>query len=221
MSRRELRAVRERTAVVIEEDPGSLEKVEYVLAHASVEVIGKTSSLAEATELVEQHQPDLVVIDTATRERGRVGLEWLRELSDRYLAQQVIALSSSDAGAQIEATLSGGGAVYVVKSTHPEDVAAAIRQLSVRSVYFPGSIHDQIGASTPIEADVDVGGLTRREREILLLVTDGLSNRAIAKQLRLSDKTVKSYLTNVYRKLAVQNRTEASRWAHQHGLVTR
>ena len=73
--------------------------------------------------------------------------------------------------------------------------------------------------SAPAGEEEEKADLTRREREILALVAEGHSNRELARMLWVTEQTVKFHLSNVYRKLDVANRTEASRWAHRHGLV--
>jgi DNA-binding NarL/FixJ family response regulator len=105
---------------------------------------------------------------------------------------------------------------YVLKQAQPEDVAAAIRQTFARSLYFA----DTQKAPRPRPAvEADNALLTRREREILEYVALGSTNAEVAHALWVTEQTVKFHLANIFRKLAVANRTQASRWAHAHGLV--
>jgi DNA-binding NarL/FixJ family response regulator len=107
--------------------------------------------------------------------------------------------------------------MYCVKTAEPEDLASAIRQAFESSIHYAGSREWQREAA-PAEP-VDVSGLTKREVEILQLVAEGHSNSQLAKMLWVTEQTVKFHLSNIYRKLDVSNRTEASRWAQLHGLL--
>jgi DNA-binding NarL/FixJ family response regulator len=103
-----------------------------------------------------------------------------------------------------------------VRSAQPEDLAAAIR------IAFSGSVF--VGAShgngvAPLPGREPLGRLTSREREILQLVSEGHTNAELAHMLWVTEQTVKFHLSNIYRKLNVSNRTEASRWAQRAGLL--
>jgi len=108
-------------------------------------------------------------------------------------------------------------AAYVIKTPDPQDFAPPIRQSFQHSIYFAGASIGPV-APTPMPVD-DTPGLTRRETEILKLVAEGHTNAQLAKMLWVTEQTVKFHLSNVYRKLDVANRTEASRWAQTHGLL--
>jgi DNA-binding NarL/FixJ family response regulator len=104
----------------------------------------------------------------------------------------------------------------VFKTAHPDDLASAIRQVFDHSVFVAGS--------SPAPAYPRVGdpsGLTRREIEILQAVSEGHSNAQVATMLWITEQTVKFHLSNIYRKLDVSNRTEASRWAQLNDLLPR
>ena len=118
--------------------------------------------------------------------------------------------------------LRAGAWAYVLKSAEPDDIAVAVRQAFVHSIHFTRTLESAdpgwgSAARSPDEPAVSV--LTRREREILALVAEGHSNAAMAKRLWVTEQTVKFHLSNIYRKLDVPNRTAATRWAHEHGLI--
>jgi DNA-binding NarL/FixJ family response regulator len=194
-----------------------LEAIEQVLVTASVEVVATTTSLQEATGLVEQFEPDLVVVEFAIREAETSGLSWLSAISERFPELKLIVLSSSDDPTEIEAALAGGASVYVAKRAHPADVAVAVRQVFDRSLYLEQG--QRPGQPAAPRANTEEFGLTKREREILGLTAEGLSNSLIAKQLWVTEQTVKFHLSNIYRKLGVSNRTAASRVAQLNGLL--
>src|SRR5262249_2595781 len=108
---------------------------------------------------------------------------------------------------------------YCVKSADPEDLAAAIRQSFEHSIYLASGRFPTPAPEAVWDGQVGAQELTRREREILQLVAEGHSNSQLARMLWVTEQTVKFHLSNIYRKLNVTNRTEASRWAQLHGLL--
>jgi len=130
---------------------------------------------------------------------------------------KTIVLTSSDDPSDISGAFAAGAAAYVIKTAHADDIASAIRQAFDHSIFFSPP------ALAPAETMAPSNGadeLTRREFEILKLAADGHSNAQMAKMLWVTEQTVKFHLSNIYRKLDVSNRTEASRWAQLHGLLT-
>jgi DNA-binding NarL/FixJ family response regulator len=119
----------------------------------------------------------------------------------------------------IDAALVAGAAAYVVKTARSEDLASAVRQAFSHSVYLAGWRTTTPQPAPQQTATEDSPGLTRRELEILRLVAEGHSNAQLARMLWVTEQTVKFHLSNVYRKLDVANRTEASRWAQVNGLL--
>jgi DNA-binding NarL/FixJ family response regulator len=130
---------------------------------------------------------------------------------------KAIVLSMYEERTLVKAAFAAGAFAYVLKSGDPDDLRAAIRQAFEPSVYFAPEFAGN-GAEPDERSSVD-GGLTRREIEILQLVAEGYSNAQLAKMLWVTEQTVKFHLSNIYRKLDVANRTEASRWAQVHGLL--
>ena len=183
---------------------------------ASIEVVATTTSLEQATGLVERFAPDLLVVEIGIREGEMTGLSWLSETLMRFDEVKAIVLSSSDEPAEVEVAFAGGASVYVVKRAHPADVAVAVRQVYDRSLYLRRA-SGQPGAR---EVKREHFGLTKREREILRLTAEGLPNSLIAKRLWVTEQTVKFHLSNIYTKLGVSNRTAASRVAQLNGLLT-
>jgi NarL family two-component system response regulator LiaR len=131
-------------------------------------------------------------------------------------ALKVVAVSSSDDPRRIEGALDSGADAYVVKEAHPDDLLTAIRQSFAKSLFF-----QQQRRPALVQESEPSDELTRREREILTLVADGRTNIEVGRLLWVTEQTVKFHLANVYRKLGVGNRTEASRWAYDHGLFDR
>jgi DNA-binding NarL/FixJ family response regulator len=204
-----------RTAVLLDQHPLWHEAVEPVLERLEVEVIAKTTTPEEALGIVEERRPDILLLDLDFPDDGLDGIAMIREARERDTELRVIVLSLYDSPHEVEAAFSAGASAYVLKSVHPDDLATAVRQAFEPSIYLPS------WKQPASQAGGDRSKLlTERELEIVRLVGEGHSNRELARMLWVTEQTVKFHLTNVYRKLGVSNRTEASRWAQSQGLLT-
>jgi DNA-binding NarL/FixJ family response regulator len=210
-----------RTAVLFDPHPLWLDALELILDSIDVTVVGRTTSSEEVLELVEERQPDILICETATLNGGLSGDALIRACRQRLSTLRVIVLGVSRDHGDIDAAFAAGALAYAVKTAHPEDVAVAVRQAFDHTIFLARSNGDAGHYVTPILARTEDGNvsLTRREREILGLVAEGHSNRQLAGMLWVTEQTVKFHLSNIYRKLDVANRTEASRWAHMHGFA--
>jgi DNA-binding NarL/FixJ family response regulator len=208
--------IRQHTAVLLDQHPLWLSALERILTHAGVDPIAKTTTTADALRVLDEHRPDLFVLDVDMNGCQPDGITCLRDALLRFPSLKAVVVSASDDPERIEAALSTGAVAYVLKRAEPEDLASAIRQVFSRSLYLAGG---QGFARAPRPEEVEAAGLTRREREILQLVSEGNTNGQVAKILWVTEQTVKFHLANIFRKLDVTNRTQASRWAHSHGLV--
>jgi DNA-binding NarL/FixJ family response regulator len=175
------------------------------------EIVGETQNGTQVLPLVAREKPDLVLLDV--RMPHMDGLACLDEIRRRYPEIKVVMLSASTSNDLIEAALKRGASAYVVKSVDPEDLPATLRQA------LEGNVHTAIGLEDVERSGAKALGLTQREVTILGALARGLSNDEIAKEFWVAPQTVKFHLTNIYRKLGVKNRTEATRLAYQHGLV--
>jgi DNA-binding NarL/FixJ family response regulator len=206
-------------AVLLDPHPIWLDAIEIVLERVGVEVVAKTTSGAQAIELVEELQPGLLTLEIDSLSGELDGIAVLRGARTAAVNLRAIVLSRNHETRFVDAALAAGASAYVVKTAHPDDVASAVRQAFDHSVYLPG-MSESIGGAAPQPASRKLpGGLTRRELEILKLAAEGHSNAALARMLWVTEQTVKFHLSNVYRKLEVTNRTEASRWAQVNGLL--
>ena len=122
----------------------------------------------------------------------------------------------------VEAAFAAGASIYCVRTAERGDLASAVRQAFEHSIYV-ASTEYRGASSTPSAYGPENGltsELTRRELEILQLVAEGHSNSQLAKMLWVTEQTIKFHLSNIYRKLDVSNRTEASRWAQLNGVLS-
>lgn len=208
-----VRAVR--TAVLMDPHPLCHTAIAGLLARFDIEVVGSTTSPAAAVALLQEHKPDLLVAEIDLPEGRDEGLQVLSLGRHADPALAVIVLSSADDPALIDAAFEQGASAYVLKTSEPDVIATAVRQAFEPSLYFARPIEQRVATA------VEVGEpkLTRRELEILKLVSEGRSNRQVAELLWVTDQTVKFHLANVYRKLGVRSRFDAARWALEQGVL--
>jgi DNA-binding NarL/FixJ family response regulator len=204
------------SAVIADPHPLWLDAVEQVLNRIGITVVGKTTSVKEALELVRELEPDILISEIAASDGQLDGLALLEQVQQINGVRSIV-LSLHYEPRHIDAALAAGAVAYVIKTAHPDDLASAIRQAFDHSIYLSAST---VMTRSSRDAQEDEGpGLTRRELEILRLVAEGHSNAQLARMLWVTEQTVKFHLSNVYRKLGVSNRTEASRWAQLNGLL--
>jgi two-component system nitrate/nitrite response regulator NarL len=180
---------------------------------ADIEIVAEARSGSEVMPRVGETNPDMILLDI--RMPGLDGLQLLDRLRTEYPETKVVVLSGVDDPELAADALGRGAKAFLGKRIDPADVAPVLRQV------FEGEAVDQPVAGTasdPVGTGDDYG-LTTREREILERVATGKSNKQIAGEFWLSEQTIKYHLTNVYRKLGVSSRTEAARFAYDHGLA--
>ena len=177
------------------------------------EIVGEADSGSKVLPLVGQTSPDLVLLDI--RMPGMDGLMVLERLQERYPKVRVAILSAVEDPSVIQAAFNRGASAFIVKHIEPSDLPAALRQAISGTIFQPLGVPES-AADGPAAAE-----LSKRELTILQALQSGQSNKQIAGELFLAEQTVKFHLTNIYRKLGVNSRTEAVRYAFEHGLAER
>ena len=175
-----------------------------------IEVVGTASEGRQVLPLIARTNPDLVLLDMRLPDMD--GLACLDRIRKLHPSVKVVMLSACEESSRIRTALKRGASAYIVKTVNPMDIPTAVRQVFEPAIYFGTAV---LGEVDPAAA----AGLTEREVAMLRAIARGLSNAAISKEFWVTEQTVKFHLTNIYRKLNVKNRTEASRYAYQHGLV--
>jgi two-component system nitrate/nitrite response regulator NarL len=182
-------------------------------------LLGEAASGLEGIELVRRCQPDLVLLDLHMR--GMNGIETLKAIKAGDNGPLVIMLTVSNAEDDLVAAIRGGADGYLLKDMEPEELLAklegAVHGRLVLDDAMTGRLADALrGEATRVTPEsVD---LTDRETEILTLIASGLSNKLIARELSISDGTVKVHVKHLLRKLNLRSRLEAAVWAHEHGV---
>ena len=200
--------------VVIADDHALMRKaIRAVLERAEgIEVVGETGSGEQLLPLVRATQPAVVLLDI--RMPGMDGLACLRALTRNHADVKVIVLTAVADSSAIDDAARLGASGYILKTVDPSDLPSVIRQIC------DGNVFRSVAGKRPEgSAGAAAVALTPKETAVLAALTRGLSNRAIAKDLWLTEQTVKFHLTNIYRKLGVRSRTEAARYAYEHHLV--
>lgn len=182
-----------------------------------IEVVGEAADGAEGVERAEELRPDVVLMDV--KMPGTDGIEALRRLRELANPARVLVVTSFTEQRTVIPALRAGAAGYVYKDVDPEALAGAIRSVHAGHVLLQPEV-----AGALLSQDEAGGGngrgnaLTEREREVLVLIADGRSNREIARALVLSEKTVKTHVSNILMKLDLADRTQAALWAVRHGI---
>jgi DNA-binding NarL/FixJ family response regulator len=191
----------------------TLEGIRRTLDDApGMEVVATANCGPDVMTAMSRCRPDLAVLDI--RMPGMDGLACLDQIRRKHPDVKVVILSGFTDRQHIEAALKRGASAYIVKSVDPVDLPSALRQACQGTVFHAfGRIE-----STLDKAREDAE-LTEREMTILGAVARGLANKAISKELWVTEQTVKFHLNNVYRKLGVNNRTAAVRFAFDNGLI--
>jgi DNA-binding NarL/FixJ family response regulator len=162
--------------------------------------------------------PDVVLIDDM--DRGDPILALVRQVKAESPHTSVIVLTMAMDPEWLDAVFAAGAIALISKAAHPMALATLVRETINRRVVYRPRRSEEPPETAPPTPTTDEAALTARELEVLRLVAAGATNGEIARSLWVTEQTVKFHLSNVYRKLDVGNRTEASHYAHVNGLLT-
>ncbi len=180
-----------------------------------VELVGAAANGEEAVALCAERDPDVVLMDLEMPVLDGIGA------TARITAEQpkvaVVVLTSFSDRERILRALDAGAVGYLLKDSEPEELARAIEAAARGDAPLDpraaGALLSARRSAQPAQE------LSEREREVLLMVAEGLPNKLIARRLSISEKTVKAHLTSVYRTIGVTDRTQAALWAERNGLT--
>lgn len=184
-------------------------------AHEDLEVVGDAGSVAEALARIPALRPDVAVLDVRLPDGS--GVELCRDLRSRMPQLACLMLTSfTDEQAMFDAVLAGA-AGYVIKDVRGNDIVNAVREVGAGRSLLDGRAASALMSRfrTRTAAPDPLAELTEKEREVLMLIGEGLTNRQIGERMFLAEKTVKNYVSTLLAKLGMQRRVQAAVLANQ------
>jgi|TARA_B100000795_G_scaffold229134_1_gene186072 two-component system nitrate/nitrite response regulator NarL len=197
------------------------EGLQRLLMRHEIDVVSSVSNGEEGLKAIEAHDPDVVLLDL--RMPNISGIEVLKNIKKIKKAMPVVMLTTSDDEKDLIEALRNGAGGYLLKDMEPDDLVVALKDvLKGETIVAPNLVQILAkfhqGDDTEINISNLISTLTPRENEILELLADGQSNKLIAKNLGISDGTVKLHVKSILRKLEIHSRVEAAVIAVEHGL---
>ena len=187
-----------------------------VATFEGVELVGAAANGQEAVDRCRDAEPNVVLMDIEMPVLD--GIAATRAIAAAQPDVAVVVLTSFSDRDQILQALDAGAVGYLLKDAEPDEIAKAVRAAARGEAPLDPragrALLSARGSSSPLD------GLSEREREVLRLVARGLPNKLIARELSISEKTVKTHLTSVFRTIGVTDRTQAALWAERNGLGT-
>jgi DNA-binding NarL/FixJ family response regulator len=199
--------------VLLAEDHGLVRAgLERLLATVEdIEVVGAAADGAEAVELAAEATPDVILMDLSMP--GMDGVQATRAIVAAHEDVQVVVLTSLTDRERMLAALDAGAVGYLLKDAEPRELIEGIRAAARgESPLAPKAARALLTA----RAEAERAELSEREREVLRCVAGGMPNKLIARELGISEKTVKAHLTRVFQQIGVTDRTQAALWARQN-----
>ena len=202
--------------IVADDHPLFREGVINSLGVASdLQVVGQADNAQDAVQLVRDEVPDIALLDVTMPGGG--GIEAARKIASTCPATRIVMLTVSEDEDDLLEAMKAGASGYVLKGVSATELASVVRSVSSGEVYVAPSLAFGLlrEMSKPRESD-PLAELSSRERQVLELVGNGMSNQEIGMKLGLAEKTIKHYMTNILTKLQVRSRVEAALLAARH-----
>lgn len=193
-------------------------------ATPGIEVVGIAQDGAQALELIPTTKPELVLMDL--KMPGMNGIHATRKIREQYPDIRILVLTTYVEDEWVFDAIQAGAAGYLLKDSRREDIVTAIQRTMAGQTPVDPAVADKLfalvrGNVRPMPQTSTIANeLNEREREILQLLARGMSNAAIAERLVLAEGTVRNYVSSIFAKLNVTDRTQAAALAWQHGLVS-
>jgi NarL family two-component system response regulator LiaR len=186
-------------------------------------VVGEAADGMEAIEMVRQLEPDIVLMDLVMPRLD--GISATRKIKSLDLPVKVIALTSFTEDDKVFPAIQAGASSYLLKDVSPDELVEAIRGVQRGEARLHPDIArklmEQVASQAGSPHETHVGEVTERERDVIRLVAQGCSNQEIARELVISEKTVKTHISNILSKLQLKDRTQLAIYAIKAGLVDR
>ena len=188
--------------------------------HPQFDVVGEAGSAREALEQVESLKPDVVVMDI--RLPGTSGIDACEQIVNQFPETKVLMLTSYAEDEMLFSAIRAGASGYVLKQIGSEDLIKAIESVGRGEALLDPAVtqrvFQEVRRAVKEEEASAFSHLSQQEKHVLLLVSEGKTNREIAKQLFLGEGTVRNYVSSILSKLGVNNRAEAAAYAVEHNL---
>lgn len=184
-----------------------------------IDVVGEAENGRLGVQAVGELRPDVVLMDLLMPELDGIGA--IEQIKAQYPEVEVVALTSFVEEARVTAALEAGASGFILKDADADDVAGAIRAAHQGEVHLDPAVALLLARrvrSRAAERADDSEPLTEREREVLALVARGMSNKAIADELTITERTARTHVSNILGKLGLASRTQAALYAVEHGL---
>jgi DNA-binding NarL/FixJ family response regulator len=197
--------------VIIDDHPLVVDGLRLALEIAGMEVVGTAGTVAGAVSAAREHTPDVIVMDIQLPDG--TGVEATQAVLAAVPDTAVLMLTMLEEADTVSAALRAGARGYMVKGSTRDEIVRAVAAVASGEAIFGASVAPQVLAgvrAAPEPVPFDDRHLTDRERDVLELVADGLSNAAIAERLGISGKTVANHVSTVLTKLQVTDRTQAA-----------
>ena len=215
----------ERINVLVVDDHAVVRRglLAFLESESDIDVVGDADGGARALDLLSRldadgRRPDVVVMDLQMRPLD--GIESTRQIRARYSDVEVVALTSFGEQERVHAALEAGASGYLLKDADADEVAAAIRAAHRGELQLDPAVARRLMSSLRAAPAGDLTAeLTVRELEVLSLVGAGKANKTIAAELAISERTARTHVSNILRKLGLSSRTQAALWATREGLV--
>ncbi|MFA7280859.1 MAG: two-component system response regulator NarL [Sterolibacterium sp.] len=209
------------SVVIIDDHPLFRKGVHQLLdLEPALTVVAEASSGEEGVQLVAQHEPDLVLLDLNMKGMG--GLKALEAIKQRNPDIRVVILTVSDTSDDLIGTIRAGADGYLLKDMEPEELLAHIKEAVFGSTVIAPGLAGRLATALREEATAknrDVNELTEREMQILRGLADGKSNKLIARDLDITEGTVKVHVKHLLRKLNFRSRVEAAVWMVENRIA--
>lgn len=191
----------------------------YLELQPDIEVCGEAGNAAHATELARQLRPDVALVDMVMP--GGDGVQATKAIREASTQTQVVILTSSTDEATVRPALEAGAVSYQLKDVAGPELVDTIRRAARGETLLHPRVAAGLVRSLRVEPRPDpLANLSTREREVLLLIAEGLSNQNIADRLGIGEATVKTHVGNLLSKLELTDRTQAAVWAWRQKLVS-
>jgi DNA-binding NarL/FixJ family response regulator len=188
--------------------------------HPQFDIVGEASTAREALEQVSRQRPDVVLMDI--RLPGMSGIEACEEITKNYPETKVVMLTSYAEDEMLFSAIRAGASGYVLKQIGGEDLVKAIESVGRGEAMLDSAVtqrvFQEVRKAVRDEEASAFANLSQQEKHVLLLVSEGKTNREIAKLLFLGEGTVRNYVSSILSKLGVSNRAEAAAYAVEHNL---